>query len=63
MNADGTGLTNLTNNGANNLDPAWSPDGTKIAFSSNVDGNNEIFVMKANGSDPINLTNNASGML
>ena len=32
MNADGSGQTNLTNNPAFDFDPAWSPDGTKIAF-------------------------------
>ncbi len=32
MNADGTAQTNLTNNAAADYNPAWSPDGTKIAF-------------------------------
>ena len=31
----------LTNDGENG-EPSWSPDGTKIAFSSSVDGNQEI---------------------
>jgi len=38
--------------------PAWSPDGTQIAFHSNRDGNYEIYVMNADGSDVRRLTNN-----
>ena len=31
---------------------------TKIAFTSNRDGNDEIYVMNADGTNPVNLTNN-----
>lgn len=35
MNADGTGLRNLTNaSPEHDLSPAWSPDGVEIAFSN-----------------------------
>ena len=60
MNAEGSGLTNLTNNAANDFSPAWSPYGKKIAFTSYRDGNEEIYVMNADGSGQINLTNNAA---
>ncbi|MDQ3816988.1 MAG: hypothetical protein M3362_04765, partial [Acidobacteriota bacterium] len=56
-NTDGTGQTNLTNNSAGDYDPAWSPDGTKIAFESNRDGYaQDIFVMNADGTNAHNLT-------
>jgi TolB protein len=45
-----------------NGEPAWSPDGAKIVFSTNRDGffNFEIYVMKADGSGQTRLTNNPS---
>ena len=36
--------------------PARSPDGTKVAFNSIRDGNLEIYVMDADGGNPVNLT-------
>src|SRR5262249_23972618 len=57
INVDGTGLTNLTSKSTHqDWRPAWSPDGTKIAFQSNRDGNIEIYVMNADGSNPVRLT-------
>jgi Tol biopolymer transport system component len=55
---DGGGLTRLTDNPAEDISPAWSPDGTKLAFVSYRDGNPEIYVMNANGGGQTNLTNN-----
>lgn len=40
--------------------PDWSPDGEKILFVSNRDGNEEIYVMHADGSNPINLSQHAA---
>jgi hypothetical protein len=40
--------------------PAWSPDGTKIAFRSDRDGPLEVYVMNADGSGQTNLTGNSS---
>ena len=71
INVDGTGLTNLTQNVtveghqtkdilADDFRPDWSPDGRKIAFTTNRDGNLEIYLMNADGSGPTRLTNNAA---
>ena len=49
MNADGSGVTQLTDNEAWNLTPSWSPDGRRIAFQSLRDGDREIYVMNADG--------------
>ena len=37
--------------------PIWSPDGSKIAFTSNRDGNPEIYVMNRDGSGLRRMTN------
>jgi dipeptidyl aminopeptidase/acylaminoacyl peptidase len=56
VNANGTGLANLTKNPADDSAPAWSPDGRRIAFETNRDGQDEIYVMNADGSSPGNLS-------
>lgn len=40
----------------NNMFAQWSPDGKKIAFTSDRDGDPEIYVMNADGSRPVRLT-------
>ncbi len=57
MNPDGSGLTNITQNPANDLDPYWSADGFRIVFRSNRDDNPEIYVMDEDGGNPTRLTN------
>src|SRR3954467_546173 len=61
MNSDGTGQINLSNDPDSASEPAWSPDGQKIAFSSFRDGNDEVYVMNADGTGQTRLTSvNAS---
>lgn len=58
MNADGTGVTRLTDTSGGNNDPVFSPDGSMIAFSSWRDKDEEIYVMNTDGTRQTNLTNN-----
>jgi Tol biopolymer transport system component len=69
MNADGSGQRRLARGKRSGVfpptgqwfsltpvSPRWSPDGRRIAFVSNRNGNFEIYVIKADGSDQRNLT-------
>jgi TolB protein len=56
MNADGTDPTNLTGNPTEDVEPAWSPDGGKIAFKSFRNGSLSIYVMNPDGTDQTNLS-------
>jgi Tol biopolymer transport system component len=58
MDPDGSNQINLTNNLRPDVDPAWSPDGTRIAFATHRDGNYEIYIMGADGSNPTRVTDN-----
>ncbi len=55
------GAINLTNDESENLFPAYSPDGKKIAFTSNRDGGSDIYVMDADGSHVTRLTRDCGG--
>ena len=54
---DGSEVTQLTfNTGAYDVSPDWSPDGEQIAYVSSLTGEGEIYVMDADGSDQLKLT-------
>jgi Tol biopolymer transport system component len=59
MRADGTQQRNLTRNAGYDDLAAWSPDAKKIAFTTNRDGNDEIYVMNADGTKQTRLTRSA----
>lgn len=53
MNADGSQQTQLTGNSQRgDYEPAWSPDGTRLAFV----GNNQIWVVNADGTNEVKLS-------
>jgi Tol biopolymer transport system component len=49
-------VRNLTNDPGVAYELAWSPDGARIAFYTDVDGRFELFVMNADGSGRRQLT-------
>ena len=53
---DGTGVTKLSGDRVDDRQPAWSPDGTKIAFTSYRGGHWGIYVMDADGNNVVRLT-------
>ncbi|MFA7266591.1 MAG: DPP IV N-terminal domain-containing protein, partial [Candidatus Nanopelagicales bacterium] len=72
MDADGTGIQQLTQDPATtptfapggifpelrgSVTPAWSPDGRSIAYASNREGNYEVYTMNPDGTNVLRLTN------
>jgi tricorn protease len=53
---DGGMATRLTIHEAYDAYPRWSPDGNWIAYASNREGNNDIFLIPARGGSPRQLT-------
>jgi TolB protein len=53
---DGTSVTQLTNDPADDMMPTFSPDGRRIAFASNRTGNWDIYVMDLEGGQPVQIT-------
>ena len=45
MNSDGSVPVRLTSNPANDLNPVFSPDGSKVLFHSNRSGNYDLYLM------------------
>lgn len=60
MNADGTKRQQHLVSNADDITPVWSPDGQRIAFVTQRDGNREIYLINADGSNLVNLTRHPS---
>jgi TolB protein len=56
MNADGSGVVQLTRNDVPDSTPVFTPDGRHVIFASEQDGNLDVFRMKVDGSELVNLT-------
>ena len=61
MTAEGKRLRRLTNEKGYNGSPVYSPDGTRIAFDSDRDGDWNIYLMDTDGRRPDKLTRNPHG--
>jgi RHS repeat-associated protein len=63
MNTDGSELSRLTNDAANDETPVWSPNNSRIVFQSDRDnvfsGSSDIYVMNWDGSGQVRLTSDA----
>src|SRR5205809_8140657 len=51
MNADGSGVSRLTNTPAPDIGPAWSPDGRRIGFASDGDASQGVIAFSEMGRD------------
>jgi Tol biopolymer transport system component len=56
INPNGSGKTKVTNNDTDDIEPAYSPDGEKIAYFYVPDG--EIYTIKVGGGGQSRVTNN-----
>lgn len=56
VDTNGMNLQNLTNHPARDADPAYSPDGTQIAFISSRNGLSHVYIMDADGSNVRQIT-------
>lgn len=53
---DDSSAVNLTKSPKRDRYPMWSPDGNRLTFNTNRDGNYEVYIMNADGSQPRNVS-------
>lgn len=56
VNADGSGMTRLTQDQGDNEDPSWSPDGRYLIFSSTRTGKSDLWITTADGRHQVQIT-------
>lgn len=62
ISVDGNSLTTITHKPASHLYPAWVPDGNMVFYSSNEDGNFEIYALEIAIGVPRQLTTNIGNL-
>ncbi len=62
MNADGSGIRQMTNNPAADYAPRWSPDGQAILFISTRKDGSQLWLLPVNGGEPKQLTHISTGV-
>ncbi|MHB1356323.1 MAG: hypothetical protein ACYCZF_10150 [Anaerolineae bacterium] len=60
MRNDGSARQALTSGDSNDTNASLSPDGRKVVFVSDRDGNREIYSMNVDGTNPVNLIRNSA---
>ena len=56
MRGDGLEITNITFHPGIDGEPDWSPDGSRIVFTSDREGNEDIYIVNADGTGVMQLT-------
>ena len=57
IDANGDNRVNVSNEAGGDVDPDWSPDGSKLTWVHFYDGKGDIMVSNADGTGKVNLTN------
>ncbi len=62
INADGTGLGQMTHDSAGKSNPRWSPDGNTVLYLADSDNGTQVWALPAGGGEPKTVTALATGV-